>query len=110
MVWVVINHSVGKTSISVTANLAQYQVSQIAFTWINDSLQADDKPPAPPAAESIHIPITEPTREAQPAREFNTAVAGSFDIGAAGVEDVNFDHWWLETRSQRIILPLCLQM
>lgn len=64
-----------------------------SLSWINEFLQEDDNPLTPPAVASIHVPSTEPAHEAQPAREFNTAVAGSFDIGAAGV---GFENWWFE--------------
>lgn len=64
-----------------------------SLSWINEFLQADDKPSAQPAVESIHVPSTEPAHEPQPGRDFNTAVAESFDIGATGVD---FENWWLE--------------
>ncbi|KAI6673482.1 hypothetical protein NL676_001388 [Syzygium grande] len=64
-----------------------------SLSWINEFLQADDKPSAQPAVESIHVPSTEPAHEAQPARDFNTVVAESFDIGATGVD---FENWWPE--------------
>lgn len=64
-----------------------------SLSWINELLQEDDMSLTPPTVASIHVPITEPTHEAQSAREFNTAVTGSFDIGEAGV---GFENWWLE--------------
>ncbi|KAF8007239.1 hypothetical protein BT93_K1285 [Corymbia citriodora subsp. variegata] len=64
-----------------------------SLSWINDFLQADDKLSAPPVVENFHFPSTEPTHEAQPAREFNTALTGSFDSSAAGVD---LENWWLE--------------
>ncbi|KAL3715440.1 hypothetical protein ACJRO7_007214 [Eucalyptus globulus] len=54
--------------------------------------------PLSSARQVSSVPITEPAHEAQPAREFTTTAAGNFDISAAGVEYVDFDHWWLETQ------------
>ncbi|KAK3405156.1 hypothetical protein EUGRSUZ_K01404 [Eucalyptus grandis] len=80
-------------------NIHQHHSEPSAFLSFSDSLDwiervlQDDIPPAPPAVESIHVPSTEPANEAQPAREFDTAVAGSFDIGTAGVD---LGNWWSE--------------